>query len=472
MPDEHDNVADFALARQRQRQAEAERKKEDGAFTHHDVALAMREDLAVGSHRPVYVNGAFHLPTADGLWRPESHQRLQVLIAEAYGGRKGVCKQSEFRQAAEHMANVCTDDQFFEEAPVGVVTPQGFHRLGDDGAVVTEPLTLADRQVFALPFAPEFEAECPNLDRVLAEAFAGDAEAEQTSAWWEAVGATIFGLMPQLQVVVLMLGRERSGKSLLQKVLERGFPLEAVCAVSPAAWSSDYFLASLAGKRINLVGELHDESPIPGAAFKNVTGGNLVTGRHPTHRPFTFRPMVAHWFASNVLPGTTDRGEAFYRRWVVLRFRNSVPVDQVDPGLFDKIVAEEMPAMLAQAFLGAERVARSGRITASQAHAGVMAKWRQAANPIEQFLADDEVVALDPAEREHSTAEVFAAYRRWSAQCGFRNPFGRNHFLELLASTGATRGVAVKRVDSRNVVVGLRLLWIGASNESAAFHCS
>lgn len=458
MLDEHDKVADLAVARARQRQAEAAAKKAADSFTHHDVALAMRDSLAIGLHTPVYANGAMYLPGDDALWRPATHQRLQVLIAQAHGGRKGVCKQSEFRQVAEHMTNVCTQDTFFDDAPVGVVSPQGFHRIGDDGAVETEPLALAHRQVFALPFGPEFEAECPLLDRVLSQAFEGDDADVQTSAWWEAVGATIFGLMPRLQVVVLMLGRERSGKSLLQRVLERVFPPEAVCAVSPAAWSSDYFLATLAGKRINLVGELHDESPIPGAAFKNVTGGSLVTGRHPTHRPFTFRPTAAHWFASNVLPATTDRGEAFYRRWAVLRFRNTVPVGQVDPDLFDKIVASELPAILGQAFMGAERVVRAGRITQSQAHEQVMRRWRHAANPLEQFLADDEWVALDPDERTHSTRDVYTAYRRWSALCGFRNPFGRNHFLELLESTGAARGVVVKRVESRNVVVGLRLI--------------
>jgi len=53
---------------------------------------------------------------------------------------------------------------------------------------------------------------------------------------------------------------------------------------------------------------------------------------------------------------------------------------------------------------------------------------------------------------------VYQAYRRWSAVCGFRNPFGRNHFLELLDATGASRGVSIKRIGSRNVVAGLRLL--------------
>jgi phage/plasmid-associated DNA primase len=207
-----------------------------------------------------------------------------------------------------------------------------------------------------------------------------------------------------------------------------------------------------------VVGELAEKPEIPAASFKNVTGQNLVGGRHPTHRPFSFRCQAAHWFASNVLPPTTDRGEAFFRRWRVIRFANTVPAERVDPDLLEKICAAEMPAILASAFLGAERVARAGTIRESAAHLQTLQRWRLSANPLQQFLADDEWVEIDPDANAHGTPEVYAAYRHWSASCGFRHPFGRNGFLELLDATGATRGIAIKRIGNKHVVVGLRLL--------------
>lgn len=459
MPGDDGKVADLAVVRSRQRKAVAEARKAAAEATHHDIALMARSALTVNGHAPVYVNGRFLVASIDGMWCWWSIERMQVFIAENWAGAKLLRKQSDFRQVAVHLAALCEDERFLDDAPRGVATPAGFHRLDDKlHCVVTEPLQLAHRQTFRLAFAPDYEAEATLLDRVLAHAFGGDDEEAQTSAFWEALGASLLGLIASLQIVVLMLGRERSGKSLLQSVFEYLFPRDVVCALSPASWSSDYHLAALAGKRINLVGELHDESPIPGAPFKNVTGGSLLTGRHPTHRPFTFRALAAHWFASNVLPATTDRGEAFYRRWLVLRFKNTVPQEHVDPSLLTKIVDAELPAILANAFLGAERVSRSGRITQSAAHLQVLQRWRLAANPLEQFLADDAWVELDPDAREHGTPEVYAAYRRWSGACGFRNPFGRNHFLELLDATGAARGVQQRRVGTRIVVVGLRLV--------------
>ncbi len=447
-------VADLAIERLRKRQAAASAAD----ATHHVLAHAWCDARTLYGARPVYTAGSFYVPRADGLWSSLTHERVQVEVAGMFPDRKLCRKNSDFRQIADHIAALTEVEGFFDEAPPGIVTPAGFHVLAADGAIETVPLALDHRQTFALPWRPEFDAEAPLLDSVLAGAFDGADAEGQTDLWWQCVGAALFGLMPRLQLVLLLLGRERSGKSLLQRILERTFPPAAVGAVSPASWGHEYHVATLAGKRLNVVGELADDAPIPAASFKNVTGQNLVAGRHPTHRPFSFRCQAAHVFASNVLPPTTDRSEAFYRRWRVLRFANTVPAEKVDPDLCERIVASEMPALLAAAFMGAERVAKAGRVRVTKAHEAVLERWRMSANPLQQFLSDDEWVELDPEARTHSTADLYETYRRWASSTGFRNPFGRNHFLELLESTGATRGVGIKRVGTRNVVAGVRLL--------------
>jgi putative DNA primase/helicase len=458
LPADDDKVLDLAVARAKsRRQAAAERKAGDD-LTHHDMAIAWRDAHTVEGHAPVFTAGGFYVPTPSGLWAAQASDQVALQNAEMFGGRKLARTHRDFMSLAAHSAVLCSDDSFFDLAPVGVVSPQGFHRLTAGGAVETVPLSLEQRQAFALPYAPEYEADAPLLRGVLEQAFEGDHADEQIDLWWQAVGAALFGLMPRLQTVLLMLGRERSGKSLLQRVLERIFPAEAVAAVSPASWMHEYHVAALAGKRLNVVGELSDDAPIPAAAFKNVTGQNRIAARHPTHRPFSYVCLAAHIFASNVLPPTTDRSEAFYRRWRVLRFANTVPADRVDPYLFDKIVGGEMPAILGEAFLGAERVVRAGALRITKPHDQVLERWRLAANPVQQFLTDSEWVALDPEAAVHDKPEVYSAYRRWSATTGFRNPFGRNHFLELLDATGATRGVRIHRVGSRELVAGLRLL--------------
>jgi putative DNA primase/helicase len=429
-----------------------------GDATHYELAMqwAMHNSAmcGVGGHSPVFNGGAFYRPDVSQLWQMMPIGKVEAQVAALFQGERLCRKAADYRGVAATAINLCDNPEFFGGAPIGVATPAGFHRIGPGGAVVTEPLSLEHRQTFALHWVPDAEVEPILLDRLLADALDGPDAAEQIELVWQIIGACLFGLLPRLQVCVFFIGRERSGKSTLQQVLARLFPPEAVSAVPPSNWGREYFVASLAGKRINLVGELDDAEPIPAAAFKNITGGGLVEGRHPTHRPFFFVPSASHVFAANTTPATTDKSEGFFRRCCMVHFRHRVPDDAVDPDLVDKIVAHEMPGVLARAFAAAESVARAGRLRTTPSHLALVEKWRHAANPLMQWLADEDAVELDPAASEVPTTQAYAHYRRWAANTGFRHAFGRNHCLELLEVTGPARGVFIRR----RVVHGLRLI--------------
>jgi P4 family phage/plasmid primase-like protien len=422
--------------------------------THFELAQRWISMRTVQEHRPVYCGGMFFVGQPDGLWGTLSIERVETEVAAMFGAEKLCRRGSDYRQIAHVCASSCDDPRFFDAAPLGMVTAKGFHQVESAGVVRTVSLSLDHRQVFRLAWVPDDEAAMPLFDGLLRTAFAGDDCEEQMQVMQEVFGAVLLGLLPKLQRVALFLGKEGSGKSTLQRLVERLFPPEAVSAVSPFSWSKEYSVAALMGRRLNVVGELSDDAPIPAASFKNVTGQNLIEGRHPTHRPFFFTCTASHLFASNVLPPTTDRSDAMFRRWVILVFKNRVQADAIDPDLLDKIVAAEVPAILAWAIKGAERVSQAGRLHESAAQRAAIGRWKAAANPVLQFLLDPDSVELDRTAYALSTRTVYEQYRRWSSQAGFRNPFGRNHFLELLDSTGAQVGVAVKH----SMVHGMRLL--------------
>lgn len=426
--------------------------------THHDIAVALLNRLTVDGHAPVCAEGGFYSAGADELWHERTIESLQVLIAEEFNGCKHCKRNTDYKQIADHVCAMVEDSTFFSNAPVGVTTPSGFYTLGEDSRVRCVPLTLAHRQRFMIRWDPDFDAEPTRINEMLEAAFEGDSPDEQVDLVWQTAGCALFQLLARHQLALMLLGREGSGKSTWQRVLESVFPASAVSAVSPAVWSREYNVASLAGKLLNVVGELSDDAPIPAAAFKNVTGNNLIEGRHPTHRPFYFVCKASHVFASNVLPPTTDRTEAFFRRWRILRFKNRVAADRVDPDLLAKILDEEMPAFLAYAFRGAERVAEARRVRTTPAHDSVLAKWKAAANPVLQFLLDSEWVELDPEIVVVKTRDAYATYRKWAADVGMRNPFGRNHFLDLVDSSGASIGVGRRKSNGQDVVAGIRLL--------------
>jgi P4 family phage/plasmid primase-like protien len=405
--------------------------------------------------KPIGAEGQLWCPDARGLWQGEPVDRLAVEIGDTFKQFKTCRKVGDYRGIAAHIVAAADGGDFFTAAPVGLVTPAGFWALSG-GKVARESLRPDHRQRFELPFDPDFEGEPKMLFRLLAEAFAGDSPDEQADLAAEMLGAALFGLAARLQRAFLFYGVARSGKSTLLEIARSMFPDRFVAAISPARWSHEYFAGGLAGRRANFVGELPDDQAIPAAAFKNVLGGDPVEARHPSHRPFSFVNEAAHFFCSNHPIGTTDRTDGFYRRWVVLRFANAVPAEAVDPDLAARIIADELPAVLAWAMRGAERVAAAQRYSSTPAHEQFMRQWRVGSNPVLRFLTDPDYVELDAKATEPSSA-VYLAFRTWAQAQGNR-PMSSQAFAQLMDDTSGGLGVHRVRTGGARSIRGLKLV--------------
>jgi putative DNA primase/helicase len=425
----------------------------DATHYEHARTALVELDLRHGA-APVAADGVLWTPNARGLWEQRTRERMAVEVGAMFLGHKRCTKGSDYRQIVDLMMAMADDPEFFSKAQIGVVCPSGFWMLDGDTLRHTE-LTVEHRQRFAIDVDPDFDGAPTMFWGYVARAFEGEHVDEQIDLAAELVGAGLFGLGARLQTVGLLLGPGASGKSTFLAIVQRLFPPLFVAAVSPTRWSHEYFAAGLAGKRLNVVGELPDDHPLPAAAFKNVVGGDLIEGRHPSHRPFYFRCEAAHIFNSNVLPATTDRSDAFFRRWRVLRFPNAVLPEDRDPDLAQKIIDRELGAVLAWAMRGAERAARRGRLTTTPEHDSVMRRWRIGSNPVLLFATDSDYCELAAEHRERS-ADVYAAYRRWAADHGNR-PMSSQSFMQILDDTAAVLGITRGR-DAERFVRGLRLV--------------
>jgi len=216
----------------------------------------------------------------------------------------------------------------------------------------------------------------------------------------------------------------------LERIQRRLVPKEFVSAVSPFSWGKDYFVAALAGVRLNVVGELSDNESIPAAMFKTVIGGDLITGRHPTHRPITFQNEAAHIFMSNHLINTRDHSEAFFARWLIVEFPNSRLCSglPLDPMLSERIIQSEMPGIAQWALEGAARLLHNGAFSSSAVHDRLMAKWRCTSNSLEEFI--HEACHLAP-DGHYRRSVFFKDYTEWCSENG-RRSFAKGRVKELL----------------------------------------
>lgn len=415
--------------------------------THHGYAKSILAELTEGAWKPVGYQGALYIVNAvTGLWECQPIEALIRLVAETHDDKENCSRSSDYRAIAEHAISLASDDTFFIDVPNGLACPGGFYQIvGNEITLV--PLTPDHRQRVMLAFTPK-EMPTPLFDKFLHETFMSAQEGEevqQITLLQEIVGGIMLGILFKQQVAILFYEPfGRAGKGTLERKIRSLVPKDFVAAISPFKWNQDYHVATLAGKRLNVVGELPESEPIPASAFKSVIGCDLVTGRHPTHRPITFSNEAGHLFMSNHLITTKDQSEAFFARWKIIEFPNSrlrsgLPLDA---NLAQRIIDNELAGIAYWAMEGAARLLLNGKLSQSNAHDRLMTKWRRCTNTLEEFI--HEACVLSP-ESKYLRSDFYIDYAEWCSDNG-RKPFSKGRVKELL---------------EHNIGMGIRLVELG-----------
>lgn len=427
------------------------------AQTHHGYALDVIEKLTIDGWAPVGFEGAlFRVDKASGLWVEVPFDAIVNLVTSNHDAKENCERGSDYKGIAQHITSISTNDEYFTDAAVGLATPGGFYQI-KDGKIKVSPLVPAHRQRVMIDVTPK-EMPTPLFDKFLHDTFQSvtpGEEQEQIGLVQEVTGAIMVGIAHKYQKAVLYYDPfGRAGKGTLEGTQRGLVPSAFHSAVSPFKWDSEYYLASLAGARLNVVGELPDDKPIPAAAFKTVTGGDLLTGRHPTHRPISFKNQAAHLFMSNHLINTTDHSEAFFARWIIVEFPNSRLVSglPLDTDLAANIVAAELPGIAFWALQGAARLIANGAYSKSTAHDRLMTQWRRRTNSLDEFIFECCDLA---SEATTNRAKFYLAYTIWCKDSG-RKPFAKSKVKDLLAHN-IVHGIKHASLGGYEVFRGIQL---------------
>ncbi|MBK6593297.1 MAG: hypothetical protein IPG23_11425 [Burkholderiales bacterium] len=432
--------------------------KTAAAQTHHGYAMDILERLTVDGFAPVAYEGTLYVvDSTTGMWIKYSTDALARLVANTHDGKYACERKSDYIGIAQHIVSLATNESFFKDVPIGLACPGGFYQVKDN-AIEVVPLTAHHRQRVMLNVTPRKMA-IPTFTGFLHETFeSGDPqdEVEQVRLLQEMDGTIMLGIAYRYQKAFLKYEPfGRAGKGVNTKITCALVPSEFVTAVSPFVWDREYYIASLAGARLNVVGELPDGDAIPAAAFKTVLGGDMLTGRHPTHRPISFTNEAGHLFCSNHLIYTKDHGEAFFARWRILYFPNSRLVSGLpqDAGLADRIIAQELPGIAHWALEGALRVIRNGGYSSSVVHDRLMAQWRRSTNSLEEFISECCLTGDNGYSLLRSA--FYKNYTAWCEETG-RKPFAKGRVKDLLEHNIGL-GISWAKVEGYETFRGIQM---------------
>src|SRR5262249_13180590 len=137
--------------------------------------------------------------------------------------------------------------------------------------------------------------------------------------------------------------------ALLGKEYARQTPMETLLRRSGDTVRND--LARLQGARFVAAVEVERNRKLAEVLVKQLTGGDIITARFFYEEFFEYQPVLKLWLAVNHKPMVQGTDHAIWRRIRLLPFTATIPADEQDKRLMEKLQAE-LPGILRWAVEG------------------------------------------------------------------------------------------------------------------------
>ena len=418
---DEDRVMRFVVAQSKntmnvsvlKRQVSALRKGDIAGENHKEIADKVVEFISGYGELRFHVNSFWQWRGSH--WEKVDNMEIQRIIQDNFGFYPA-CRRFQDYVAVMKACSVAVNKPLRDGVVAGLNFANGF---------LTDKLELVDHDpdfgcTYTLPYRylPELAGHMPVFNQYLADSWDRDPDySDKVLALQEAFGATLFGVAPKYQRAFCLIGQAGSGKSRIMAILQGLVPKDVYSAISPTDWGDKYLPAMLYGKLINFAGELNEYQNIPGAAFKQIVGGEEMAGQYKNMQPFTFSPQSSHWFGSNHNPKTKDSSEGFTRRWLFLEWNYKVPAHKINRNLDQEILEYEVEAIVAWAVEGFRRLRDFGDYTFPASHLVRQDQMAQDNNSVRYFLTEHARVSVGRKKNGNIEMSEAALHGEYWAFC-------------------------------------------------------
>ena len=284
------------------------------------------------------------------------------------------------------------------------------------------------------------DAKCPTFDKFLDEMAFDDC----TPLILEMMGQA---LCPSygFPVGFFLEGSGRNGKSTLLRALSNLIPDEYSSSVTLQALGKDKFApAQLAGRLVNIVGDLSSKELEDTALFKQLTGQDRVPAEVKYGQPFHLRSSATMIFAVNRMPLTHDRTHGFYARVLIIPFDKKFLSDsEIDPNL-EPALALEAPGIAVKAVRAYSRALEAKSLSKNRRTEEASARYFGQLKSIESFMSLCLTRAGDAVLGNEAIYEAYVEYCRAQGW----EPRDRTEVLATLRQLWGLIDVRVKNIRS------------------------
>jgi putative DNA primase/helicase len=137
----------------------------------------------------------------------------------------------------------------------------------------------------------------------------------------------------------------------------------------------------------------------------------------------------------NELPTETEQTEAYFRRFLIIPFSQTIPEGERDITLAERIIANELPGVFNWLLCGLERLVKQRKFTRSIESDRVLAEFRIQSDSVQLFIDECRYVKPDSKGEPFFLADLYHRYKEFCKDNTYK-ALGKNKFSERLEKKG------------------------------------
>ena len=353
-------------------------------------------------------NGAF--------WREIDRKTMERFLGEA-AAKMGTptleAEHFEFREKLrkQFLNTAYLPEPTTDEKTVLINLKNGTLAITANGYELRQP-DPRDFLTYQLPFAYDPQATTPLFEKYLNRCLP-DVALQNVLA--EFFGWT-FTKHLKLEKALFLHGEGANGKSVMYEIINALMGKDNVTTMSISDLKEEHNRALLIDKLLCYGSEI-GANGMENDGFKMIVSNEVSKIRRKYGNPFTTKIHCKLAFNANELPPTREINEAFFRRFLIVPFSQTIPTNERDPLLASKIIEAELSGVFNWVLAGLDRLLTNGRFTAAEASRHALDNYRKESDSVAMFV-EEEGYQKDPLARTF-LKEVYPTYRTYCTQNGF-----------------------------------------------------
>jgi putative DNA primase/helicase len=248
----------------------------------------------------------------------------------------------------------------------------------------------------------------------------------------------------KLEKMLILYGTGANGKSVFFEIINALLGKENVCNYSLSSLTNDngYYRAKLGNRLVNYASEINGK--LETDIFKLMASGEPIEARLPYGEPFILNEYAKLIFNCNELPKDIEHTNAFFRRFLIIGFDITIPEDQQDKQLANKIIRNELSGVFNWILEGLDSVMNQKNFTKCEAVENARNIYEKQSDSVKMFIDDSE---YQTSKDFHTSIKVlYEQYKSFCIDDGFR-PVNKSNFMKRLGHYK----ILVKRISEGNV---------------------